>query len=156
MVSCIIFKGFFVYAKVSCEEFRQFFSKSLVCDDHHWEAASRGGGLVWTNAHNGSALINVGHYIMYTHPLVCLCVSEFVPTVCQLMLNTGTPNVDTGADLRYMADQPKMSLPCTHTPYECVQICQNFLLTGIDLELGLLVKPRCLVQMHSHISQSKL
>ena len=42
-------------------------------------------------------------------------LSEFVPNVCQLMLNTGTPCVDTGADLQYMSDEPKMSLPSTHT-----------------------------------------
>ena len=42
-------------------------------------------------------------------------LSEFVPNVCQLMLNTGTPCVDTGADLQYMSDEPKMSLPCPHT-----------------------------------------
>ena len=42
-------------------------------------------------------------------------LSEFVPNVCQLMLNTGTPCVDTGADLQYMSDEPKMSLPSTRT-----------------------------------------
>ena len=62
------------------------------------------------------------------HPPTYLCVvlSGFVPNVCQLMLNTGTPSVDIGEGQTYNRWQTKkcLCLVHPHTHYRRVQIWQ--------------------------------
>ena len=76
-----------------------------------------GGGRTSLSKHTQSPPSpQVGSLHNAQHPPTYLCVvlSEFVPNVCQLMLNTGTPSVDIGEGQTYNRWQTKkMSLPCT-------------------------------------------
>ena len=66
------------------------------------------------------------HNAQHPHTYLCVVLSEFVPNVCQLMLNTGTPSVDIGEGQTYNRWQTKkcLCLVHPHTHYRRVQIWQ--------------------------------
>ena len=101
-------------------------SGSDICSEEVWYATIGTERPIWggrtsLSKHTQSPPSpQVGSLHNAQHPPTYLCVvlSEFVPNVCQLMLNTGTPSVDIGEGQTYNRWQTKkMSLPCapSHT-----------------------------------------
>ena len=77
-----------------------------------------GGGRTSLSKHTQSPPSpQVGSLHNAQHPPTYLCVvlSEFVPNVCQLMLNTGTPSVDIGEGQTYNRWQTKKNVSALYT-----------------------------------------